>query len=78
MEKWTLTRAELEVWRDEMIAADQRILDGDLTFGPSDHCKFCVAYPHSRSPKGRPLCPATMQILYPTTSVDEDAMLAED
>lgn len=60
----------------EARAAQKRILSGDTTFGPSDHCKFCPAYPHSRSDKGRPLCPATLQILYPPAPVHEDEILS--
>jgi hypothetical protein len=35
---------------------------------------FCPAYPHSRSEKGKPLCPATMALLYPPI-IDEDEIL---
>lgn len=55
--------------------AEKLILAGDTTFGPSDHCKFCPANPHSRGDKGKPLCPAMMQLLYPKL-LDEDAVLA--
>ena len=77
MESWTITRDELEVWKQQMIETDVAIQGGSLTFGPSDYCTFCPAYPHSRSPKGRPLCPATLQILYPQPPIDEDEMLAD-
>lgn len=56
-------------------AAEKKVLAGDTTFGPSSSCQFCPAYPHSRTDKGKPLCPATMKILYPGR-VDEDAILA--
>jgi hypothetical protein len=43
---------------------------------PSDHCKFCPAYPHSRAAeKGSPPCPVTLQLLYPKV-VNEDEILA--
>ena len=77
MERWAISRDDLMAWADEAIDTQQKILAGDVTFGPSDHCMFCPAYPHSRSPKGRPLCPATMQILYPTIGIDEDEMLGD-
>lgn len=66
---------ELKAWMDQAIAAEAKILAGDTTFGPSDHCKFCPAYPHSRSAKGKPFCPATMELLYPAPPFDDDAIL---
>jgi hypothetical protein len=46
--------------------AERKILQKDLTLVPSDKgCMFCPANPHSRGDKGRPLCPAMMQLLYP-------------
>jgi len=69
-----VSRAELLEWQAKAVKAEAKILAGDVTFGPSDHCKFCPAYPHSRSAKGKPLCPATMQMLYPAL-IDEDAIL---
>lgn len=65
---------ELAVFMAEAIKHDQAIIDGDLSFGPSDHCTFCPANPHSRGEKGRPLCPAMMKILYPP-KWDEQAIL---
>lgn len=72
---WTVTTLELQKFMDEAIAAEDSILRGSLQFGPSDHCTFCPANPHSRSDKGRPLCPPMMQLLYPTNRLDEDAIL---
>jgi hypothetical protein len=74
MDHQYLTATELAVFRDDLLAAQRKVNAKDLTFGPSDHCKFCPAYPHSRSPKGTPLCPATMQLLYPSP-FDEDEIL---
>lgn len=74
MESVFVTASELGVWMDQARAAEAAIQGGSLTFGPSDHCAFCPAYPHSRGAKGKPLCPATMQMLYPS-HVDEDAIL---
>lgn len=76
MDSQTVTREELEAWKAKAVAAKTAIDGGSLTFGPSDHCKFCPAYPHSRGQKGAPLCPATMQLLYPQP-LDEDEMLAD-
>lgn len=68
------TTTELAQFRDEAIATEAKIQAGDTTFGPSDHCKFCPAFPHSRGDKGTPLCPATLQLLYPKV-VDENEIL---
>lgn len=74
-----VSTTELQKFMDAAIAAEKRVLAKDLTFGPSDkHCLFCPANPHSRGDKGKPLCPAMMQVLYPSAGVDEDAILALD
>jgi hypothetical protein len=69
-----VTATEMQQWMQRAVQAQLLIHKGDTTFGPSDHCKFCPAYPHSRSAKGAPLCPATMQLLYPTP-FNEDEIL---
>lgn len=74
MESVFITTQELEVFMQAAIAAEKKILAGDTTFGPSDHCKFCPANPHSRGDKGKPLCPAMMQMLYPA-HIDEAEIL---
>lgn len=56
---------ELAQFMAAAIKADEAITAGDTTFGPSDSCTFCPANPHSRGEKGKPLCPAMMQLLYP-------------
>lgn len=76
MESWTVSTVELGQFMEDARAAEQRILSGDTTFGPSDACTFCPANPHSRGDKGKPLCPAMMHLLYPQV-VDEDAILNE-
>lgn len=75
MEAVFISAAELKKFMDEAIAAEAKVLAKDLTFGPSDHCKFCPANPHSRGDKGKPLCPAMMQILYPPI-IHEDEILS--
>lgn len=66
MSDCTMNRAELLAWMDEARAAEQRILNKDLTLNPTDKgCKFCPANPHTRGDKGTPLCPAMMDVLYP-------------
>lgn len=77
LEMWEVSATDLGAWMDKAAAAQARIHAGDVTFGPSDHCKFCPAYPHSRGEKGKPLCPATLQILYPP-KMDEDEILGLD
>lgn len=65
-----ISKAELEQFMQESIAAEAAINAGDTTFTPSDHCKFCPANPHGRGIKGRPLCPALMQLYYPQHELD--------
>ena len=74
MESVFVSAAELQQFMADAIAAEAKVLAKDLTFGPSDHCTFCPANPHSRGDKGKPLCPAMMQLLYPPI-IDEDAIL---
>lgn len=74
MESVFVTTNELKQFMDEAIEAERKILAQDLTFGPSDNCKFCPANPHSRGGKGHPLCPAMMDMLYPKL-INEDEIL---
>lgn len=73
-ESWFADTNELARFMSEAQAAEAAIQQGDLSFGPSDHCKFCPANPHSRGAKGSAFCPAMLQILYPQ-HVDEDEIL---
>lgn len=73
-ESWFMDTAELLRFETKAIATDTAITAGSTSFGPSDHCLFCPAYPHSRGDKGKPLCPATMALLYPPI-IDEDEIL---
>ena len=76
-ESWVVTTDDLAQFMAEAQAAERAINAGSVTFGPSDHCTFCPANPHSRaSEKGHPKCPAMTQLLYPSTPVDEDAILS--
>jgi len=78
-DSWTVSTTELKKFMDQAIATEKAIANGSLSFGPSDkHCLFCPANPHSRGDKGKPLCPAMMQILYPQNRMDEDAILGLD
>jgi hypothetical protein len=74
-QSWYASANRLAQFMDDALAAEAAIQQGSVTFGPSDHCKFCPANPHSRGDKGKPLCPAMMQMLYPPI-LDEDSILA--
>lgn len=74
MEEWVVSAQELAKFQADAIAADVAITRGSVSFGPSDECKFCPAFPHSRSEKGKPLCPAAMAMLYPPV-MHEDEIL---
>jgi len=67
--------SEIQAFMLEAQEAEAKINAGDLSFAPGDHCMFCPAYPHSRGAKSTPLCPVTMQLLYPRVC-DEDEILA--
>jgi len=69
------TREELELFMEETRDAEAAIAAGSTTFTPGDHCTFCPANPHTRGAKGSVACPAMLQLLYPTPTVDEDAVL---
>lgn len=77
MAEWFIPADRLKQFMDDAIQAEAKILAGDTTFGPTDtHCTFCPANPHSRGDKGKPLCPAMMDLLYPKL-IDEDEILAD-
>lgn len=73
---WWMTADRLAQFMNDAIATEAAIAAGSTQFGPSDHCKFCPANPHSRGDKGHPMCPAMLQVLYPNRGVDEDAILS--
>ena len=72
---WFADTLVLKQFMADAQATEHSIGSGDVTFGPSDHCLFCPAYPHSRRDKGKPMCPVTLNILYPGIC-DEDEILA--
>jgi Protein of unknown function (DUF2800) len=74
-ESWFADTNELSAFMTKAQVTANKIAAGDVTFGPSDHCTFCPANPHARTVKGSPLCPALMQIYYPSV-VDEDEILS--
>lgn len=77
MVEWVIDLPTLAQFMTDARAAQQAILAGSVTFGPSDECKFCPAYPHSRGDKGNVMCPATLKLLYPRVEIDEADMLAD-
>ena len=77
MESWFASTSDLMRFMAQARTAETAILAGDTTFGPSDACKFCAANPHGRGAKGRPFCPALMEMYYPTI-VDEAAILEKE
>ena len=62
--EWELTDHDLDQWIIGMVNSERRILDGDLSLKPGDHCKFCPANPHGRGDKGNKSCPAMLQLIY--------------
>ena len=78
MNEWFIDSLTLKQFMDDAIAAEAAINGGSVAFSPGDHCTFCSANPHSRGGKGKPSCPAMMNLLgyTPLTPVDEDEILA--
>lgn len=74
-ESWFADTHVLADFMAEAQLAEKKIQAGDVSFGPSEHCKFCPANPHGRGDKGKPLCPAMMKLLYPHT-INEDEILS--
>ena len=60
------TADELKAWGRQALLTEQRILNDDVTLVPGKSCTFCPANPHTRGDRGTPLCPAMMEMLYPS------------
>lgn len=73
-DSWFIDTNRLALFMQEAMTAEAAIQAGSIKFMPGDHCTFCPANPHSRGAKGAPLCPAMMQMLYPS-HVNEDEIL---
>jgi hypothetical protein len=71
---WFADAVIIQNFMDDAVVAETAITTGSTTFMPGDHCKFCPANPHGRGAKGKPLCPAMRQVLYPDTT-NYDAIL---
>lgn len=71
-----ITTTEIQKFIEDSSAAEAAIQAGDVTFNPGDHCTFCPANPHTRGAKGKPSCPAMMELLgYGNPPLDEDELL---
>lgn len=72
---WFADTPTLKQFMVDARAAQDAILKGSVQFGPSDHhCTFCPANPHSRGEKGKPFCPAMMNLLYPPIVNDDEIL----
>ena len=71
---WFCDADTLLKFQEEAVIAEKKILNNSTQLVVSDHCMFCPAFPHSRSDKGKPLCPVAMKHLYPL-AVDENDIL---
>lgn len=74
MDSWWVDTPRLAQFMADARAAYHAIQNLSTKLFPGDHCEFCPAYPHSRTDKGKPLCPAAMQLLYPAP-FNEDEIL---
>lgn len=74
MESWFADVSTIARFMTDAINTDKAISAGSTHFSPGDGCQFCPANPHSRGLKGRPMCPAMMQLLYPPL-IDEAEIL---
>jgi hypothetical protein len=78
IERWDVDVARLAQFKQDAQSAELQIRQGSVTFSPGDHCMFCEANPHGRGAKGKPFCPAMMQLLYPQMAVNLTEMLEEE
>ena len=61
---WQVPREYLDQWVVSVLAAEQRILDGDRTRTPGKHCQFCPANPFTKGERGSPNCPEQVEVLF--------------
>jgi len=72
MEEWYAPLHTLDQFLRDAQQVEAEILQGSTTFTPGDHCMFCAANPHGRGARGKPSCPAMLDLLYPDkTNYDE-------
>lgn len=75
MVSWFADTAALQTFMQEARAEHDAIQQGDVSFGPGDHCMFCPANPRGRGAKAAPYCPELMQMYYPEPPLEEDKFL---
>lgn len=78
IERWDVDVARLAQFKQDAQTAELQIRQGNVTFSPGDHCMFCEANPIGRGAKGRPFCPAMLELYYPQVKVDLAAMLEDE
>ena len=75
MNSWFASADRLREFMEEAQAAEQDLMAGDTELVPGDHCTFCPANPIGRGLRGRPYCPAMMQLYYPRVEPDIEEIL---
>ena len=78
IETWFADAATLKQFMMDAMVTEKKIQAGSTQFNPGDHCQFCPANPRGRGAKGRPYCPTLMELYYPSTPVDVEAILADE
>jgi hypothetical protein len=79
IDDWTLVPKVFDKWVNKVLAAEQAIIEGDLTLTPGSHCQFCPANPHGRGDRGNKACPAMMTVLYgERDALEADEQVLED
>jgi len=73
---WQVPTEYLDEWVASVLAAEQRILDGDRSLHPGKHCQFCPANPFTKGERGVPNCPAQVEVLF--GAEDLSIILEED
>lgn len=76
MDSWFVDALQLDNFMRDSEYHAKAIANGHVGFNPGDWCTFCPANPHSRAPKGYPMCPAQSEMLYPEI-IDEDEILGK-
>ena len=74
MEHWFADVSVIAQFMNDAAATEAAIQAGSTQFSPGDGCQFCTANPQGRGLKGKPYCPAMMELLYPRL-IDEDEIL---
>lgn len=78
MRGWFAPASVIQKFMDDVRQAHTAVAHGSTVFTPGDHCMFCPANPYGRGQRGAPLCPAVMEMLYPTVSVTVDDLELSD